>query len=190
MVRIILFCLLAFTACTKKEYDNPHLIITTELGDIEIEVYPDKAPETSKAFLVNTTNGLYANASFYRVLKADDVPSNVSTGLIQGGVYKSGKNKNMPGIMHESTARSGLTHTDGTVSMARTEPGTATTEFFICIGDQSPLDSGRRGTPDGLGMAAFGKVFKGMDVVRKIQDQKNNGDVFERDVVIKNIRRL
>ena len=56
--------------------------------------------------------------------------------------------------------------------MARLEPGTASSEFFICIGDQSMLDAGRKGTEDGLGFAAFGKVVKGMPIVRKIRERK------------------
>ncbi|MEZ5029525.1 MAG: peptidylprolyl isomerase [Ferruginibacter sp.] len=96
----------------------------------------------------------------------------------------------MQGIELESTKQTGLSHQSGTISLARTTPSSATTEFFICIGDQSPLDAGRRGTPDGLGFAAFGKVFSGMDVVRKIQAQKSSGDHFDEKIVINNITRL
>jgi peptidyl-prolyl cis-trans isomerase A (cyclophilin A) len=74
--------------------------------------------------------------------------------------------------------------------LARTAPGTANTEFFICIGDQSPLDFGRRGTPDGQGYAAFGEVFEGMDIVRKIQGQKSHGDKFDELIRIDKITRL
>lgn len=190
MEKILWLLMIALASCTTKKYDNPHVLIDTPYGEIELEVYPDKAPLTVHAFLNYIEQGHYSQSSFYRVLKADDVPANVNVGLIQGGVYKSAKSLKLPGTRHETTQRSGLSHTDGTVSMARTEPGTATTEFFICIGDQSPLDSGRRGTPDGLGMAAFGKVFKGMDVVRRIQSQENNGDAFRNDIPIKKIERL
>lgn len=190
MIRYFLILLLAIWGCTAKKYDHPHVLISTTLGPIELEVYPDKAPETVKAFFTNIQNGVYTNSSFYRVLKSDDVPSNVNTGLIQGGVYTSGKNQKLKGTPHETTRRSGLSHTDGIISMARTDTGTATTEFFICIGDQSPLDSGRRGTADGLGMAAFGKVFRGMNVVRQIQAQDNNGDAFKMEIPIKSIKRL
>ena len=182
--------LLFLSGCTSKQYDNPHVIINTQFGEIELEVYPAKAPLTVEAFFKNIDLGYYRDCAFYRVLKTDDVPANVNTGLIQGGVYKSQKKLQLMGTPHETTHRSGLTHTDGTVSMARTNPGSATTEFFICIGDQSPLDSGRRGTADGLGMAAFGKVFKGMDVVRRIQAQENTGDAFKNDITIKSIKKL
>lgn len=190
MNKLILLSLFVLSACNAKKYDQPHVMIDTQFGDIELELYPEKAPLTVTAFLQNVDAKHYDKTAFYRVLKAEDVAANVNVGLIQGGIYKSGKSLKLKGIPHESTMRSGLTHTDGTVSMARTDPGSATSEFFICIGDQSPLDSGRRGTPDGLGMAAFGKVFKGMDVVRRIQSQDNNGDAFKNDITIKTIRRL
>lgn len=190
MKKMVWLTVIALSACSANKYDNPHVLINTQFGEIEVEVYPDKAPLTVQAFMKYVELEHYDQSTFYRVLKADDVPENVNVGLIQGGIYKSGKSLQLQGTSHETTRRSGLTHTDGTLSMARTEPGTATTEFFICIGDQSPLDSGRRGTPDGLGMAAFGKVFKGMDVVRRIQAQDNNGDAFKNDITIKNIKKL
>jgi peptidyl-prolyl cis-trans isomerase A (cyclophilin A) len=96
----------------------------------------------------------------------------------------------IPGIEHESTKLSGLTHQSGTISLARLAPGTANTEFFICIGDQSPLDYGRRGTEDGQGFAAFGQVFEGMTIVRKIQAQKSHADKFDEKIEINKITRL
>ena len=186
---IILFALAYLYSCSHPHYPNPHVVIETNYGDIEVELYPDKAPITANAFLSYIDSGYYDNSFFYRVVKADDQPTSFNTGIIQGGVWQSNKVK-VPGIPHESTARSGLSHTDGTISLARTTPGSASTEFFICIGDQSPLDSERRGSPDGLGFAAFGKVWKGMDVVRKIQDQPSNGESFINKINIADIRRL
>ena len=89
--------------------------------------------------------------------------------VIQGGLYEDDEIVKHPPIRHETTKETGLKHLDGTLSMARMEPGTASTEFFICIGDQPELDFGGRRNPDGQGFAAFGKVVEGMDVVRKIQ---------------------
>ena len=77
-----------------------------------------------------------------------------------------------------------------TISMARTEPGTASTEFFICIGNQTEYDSGGSATPDKLGMAAFGKVIRGMKVVRKIQNESSKGDRLINPVSINNISRF
>lgn len=173
-------------ACSQPEYKNPHLLIETQMGDIEVELYPDQAPKTVAAFLSYIDSGFYNNSSFYRVLKSEEFPTPANTGIIQGGMWQTnpGKKATIPGIEHETTKQSGLTHQSGTLSLARTTPGTANTEFFICIGDQSPLDYGRRGTIDGQGFAAFGKVFDGMDIVRKIQAQKSHGDKFAEGIRI------
>lgn len=169
-IAICIFIVICFSACSTA-YKEPHLILETSEGEIELELYPDKAPKTVSAFLNNVEDSWYTDATFYRVLKADQLPNDFNSGIIQGGVHLSSAKKTAALIPHENTKQSGLSHTDGTVSMARTTPGSASTEFFICIGDQSPLDYGRRGTPDSLGMAAFGKVVKGMNVVRKIQNK-------------------
>jgi len=186
---IIIITSFVLISCVHRNYENPHVIITTRLGEIEFELYPSKAPKTTAAFLSYIKSGIYENSSFYRVLKTEELPTDFNTGLIQGGIWKTSpaKSKNIPGINHESTKQTGLSHTDGTISMARKDTGTATTEFFICIGDQSSLDSGKRGTPDGQGYAAFGKVVGGMDIVRKIQSQKSKGDSFDELIEIKNI---
>ncbi|MEO6406657.1 MAG: peptidylprolyl isomerase [Ferruginibacter sp.] len=177
-------------ACTRQKNNEPHILINTQFGEIELELYPSKAPKTVKAFLSYIQEHIYDNSTFYRVLKADEMPTEHNTGLVQGGVYKTNPGIEKNGIPHESTTESGLSHTSGTISMARTEPGTATTEFFICIGDQSGLDAGASGTPDGLGFAAFGKVVKGMPIVRKIQEQASQGDAFVEPVKIESIKIL
>lgn len=191
MYKFILLAAL-FLSCNQKEYKDPHLLIKTRLGDIEIEVYPDKAPKTVAAFLSYVDSGYYNKSSFYRVLKTDESSSPNNTGIIQGGIWQSRPQLKaaIPGIEHETTAQSVLSHQSGTISLARLTPGTANTEFFICIGDQSPLDFGRRGTEDGQGFAAFGKVIKGMSIVRKIQAEKTNGDKFNTAIVISKISRL
>ncbi|MBS1754054.1 MAG: peptidylprolyl isomerase [Ferruginibacter sp.] len=188
---VIIICI-AVASCSQKKYKNPHIIINTRLGDIEVELFPDQAPKTTAAFLSYIDSGFYKNSSFYRVLKTEDFPTPTNTGIIQGGIWQTNpqKKESLQGIELESTKQTGLSHQSGTISLARTTPSSATTEFFICIGDQSPLDAGRRGTPDGLGFAAFGKVFSGMDVVRKIQAQKSSGDHFDEKIVINNITRL
>jgi len=185
----ILFIAAAFYSCGQPTYDKPHVLIETGYGDIELELYPDKAPITVSNFLKHVDAGLYNHAVFYRVVKPED-GGMVSFGVIQGGIFNLPEKSKQPGIPHESTGRSGLTHTDGILSMARTAPGTASTEFFICLGDQSSLDSGRRGSPDGLGYAAFGKVFSGMKTVRKIQDQPAEGDLFKIAIPINKVSRL
>ena len=187
-----IFCAMLFMACHQTEYKNPHIVINTQLGNIEVELFPDQAPKTVAAFLSYIDSGFYNKTSFYRVLKTEELPTVNNTGIIQGGMWQTnpGKKITIPGIEHETTKQSGLTHQSGSISLARTTPGTANTEFFICIGDQSPLDFGRRGTEDGQGFAAFGKVFEGMDIVRKIQAQKSHGDKFDAKIEINKITRL
>ncbi len=191
MYKIILLGVL-FLSCNQTEYKDPRLLIETNQGNIKIEVYPDKAPKTVAAFLSYVDSGYYNQSSFYRVLKTDQFTSPNNTGLIQGGIWQSRPRLKaaIPGIEHETTQLSGLSHQSGSVSMARLAPGTANTEFFICIGDQSPLDFGRRGTEDRQGFAAFGKVIEGMGIVRKIQDQKSSGDKFDKAIEIRKIARL
>jgi len=192
MKRLFFLLSVILFSCSQPAYKNPHVLIETRLGDIEVELFPEKAPVTVGSFLSYVDSGYYTNSSFYRVLKADELPNPNNTGIVQGGIWqtKPELKVKLPGIKHETTAQTGLTHESGTISLARTTPGSASSEFFICIGDQSPLDSGRRGTEDGQGFAAFGKVFKGMAIVRKIQEQKSHGDKFDEKIDIYKIRRL
>jgi peptidyl-prolyl cis-trans isomerase A (cyclophilin A) len=182
------FVVLQFCSCTQKKYDNPHILIDTNYGEIEAELYPTKAPKTVTAFLSYIDSGFYKNTTFYRVLKNEDLPMDINYGVIQGGVWP--QKKNVAGVEHESTRLSGLTHTNGTLSLARSSVGTATTEFFICIGDETQFDAGNKGRFDTLGFAAFGSVVKGMDIVRKIQAQKNKGEDFDTKIIINNIKKL
>ena len=188
----ILFAAALFLSCNQAEYKNPHIVIHTQLGDIEVELFPGQAPKTTAAFLSYIDSGFYTKTSFYRVLKTDEFPNPNNTGIIQGGMWQTNPEKKMTlaGIEHETTKQSGLTHQSGTISLARTTPGSANTEFFICIGDQSTLDFGRRGTEDGQGFSAFGTVFKGMDIVRKIQAKNSHGDRFDEKIEILKITRL
>jgi peptidyl-prolyl cis-trans isomerase A (cyclophilin A) len=88
-------------------------------------------------------------------------------GLIQGGILGDPK-RLLPPVEHEPTTRTGLSHVDGTISLARYAPGTATAEFFITIGDAKFLDANPAMAGDNQGFAAFGRVVEGMDVVRAI----------------------
>jgi peptidyl-prolyl cis-trans isomerase A (cyclophilin A) len=175
-------------SCASNKNDNPHILIETNYGDIEAELYPKKAPKTVAAFLSYIDSGFYKNTSFYRVLKNEDLPMDINYGVIQGGIWPL--EKNIKGVEHESTKLTGLTHTNGTLSLARTGIGTATTEFFICIGNETIFDAGNKGRQDTLGFAAFGKVIHGMDIARKIQAQKNNGENFITKIIINNITKL
>ncbi len=163
------------------------------MGNIEVELYPDKAPKSVAAFLSYVDSAYYKNASFYRVLNVDNQPSDsYKAELIQGGLWRTNysKSANLKGIPHETTQQTGILHKDGVISLARQEPGTATTEFFICIGNQPGFDFGGENNPDKQGYAAFGKVVKGMDVVRSIYKHPENDEAFEPPVDIYNIVRL
>ncbi len=187
---IFILLAVAIAGCSGPAYKNPHVLIATNFGDVELELFPDKAPKTVAAFLSYIDSGYYDNGSFYRVLMTEGFSNDTNTGLIQGGTWITTDKKHtaVPGIVHESTKQTGLSHTDGTVSLARLAVGTASTEFFICIGDQTQFDYGKGG--DGEGFAAFGKVFEGMDVVRKIQREHSNGESFAKKIIISKIKRL
>lgn len=187
-----LFALVVLGACSPSNLKEPHVKIETGYGDIEVVLYPEKAPKTVAAFLSYIDSGLYDNASFYRVLKNENVPEEYNTGLIQGGIFKTNTARQikLPDIEHESPKITGISHVSGTISLARTTPGSASSEFFICIGDQKQFDSSSRGNYDGLGYAAFGMVVKGMDIVSKIQNKKSEGDSFIDFIKIDRIKRL
>jgi peptidyl-prolyl cis-trans isomerase A (cyclophilin A) len=187
---IIICC--AILSCTPK-YKYPRVKIETKFGDIEVELYADKAPKSVAAFLSYIDSGYYKNASFYRVLNDDNQPSDADKSeLIQGGIWKTNYalSASLPGIAHESTKQTGILHKNGTISLARQAAGTANTEFFICVGDQPGFDYGGTNNADGLGYAAFGRVVKGMDVVKSIYDAPENEQSFDPQIDIYNIVRL
>ena len=164
-------------------------IIKTALGDITIELYPAKAPVTVANFLHYVDTHLYDNSSFFRAVTLNNQPKDsIKVEVIQGGEIDSAKE--LAPIPLETTNKTGLLHKDGTVSMARGKPATATSSFFICIKDQPALDFGAKRNPDGQGFAAFGKVIKGMEIVKKIQQlYLNQGQYFKPEVVILSIAR-
>lgn len=110
--------------------------------------------------------------------------------VIQGGVILNPKAKRLPPIEHETTEATGLHHGDGAVSMARSQPGTAASEFFVCLGDQPELDRGGRRNLDLQGFAVFGRVVQGMDVVRAIHRQPADGQMLAKPVAIRSVKRL
>jgi peptidyl-prolyl cis-trans isomerase A (cyclophilin A) len=168
--------------------DNPQVVIKTEKGDIVVEVALAKAPVTAANFLRYIDAGLYDGATFHRTVTVSNQPgSAVRIEVIQGGQLPASKES--PPIAHETTAVTGLRHLDGTISMARSGPGTATSSFFFCINDQPELDFGGRRNPDGQGFAAFGRVVSGMDVVRAIQTLPSEGQQLTPPVKIISVRR-
>lgn len=164
----------------------PKTIFKTPLGEIVCEIDTVHAPVTAKNFLMHLNNGTFENALFYRVVRPDNQPySKAKIEVIQGGLYDDKIIDKIKPTPHETTAVTGLKHADGALSMARNEPGTASTEFFICVGDQPSLDFGGKRNPDGQGFAVFGRVISGMEVVRKIQQMKDTSQYLVEPVKIK-----
>lgn len=165
--------------------------IVTELGEIDVEIFMKEAPETASNFLKLIDKGVYEETSFYRVVRMDNQPdSPVKIEVIQGGLKVDSLIDHYDPIIHETTEVTGITHLNGVISMARMEPGTASTEIFICVGDQPELDFGGKRNSDGHGFAAFGKVVRGMDLVRKIQSGDDDGQMLIKEIVIKEILRI
>lgn len=185
---LAVFCLMVFFACRTQ---NPRLLIKTELGDITVEVFEKKTPITASNFLKYVDKKHFHGASFYRVVTVDNQPNNeIKIEVIQGGIrFKEGA-ESLPPVEHETTDKTGVLHKDGVISMARDKPGTASSEFFICVGDQPELDYGGKRNPDGQGFAAFGRVVKGMDVVRRIHRQAEEQQMLTPRIKIQSITRI
>jgi len=183
----ILFLFLLFLSLNSFSQKNVLIIISTNVGAIEVELYTSKAPKTVENFLKYVSNNLYDNSSFYRVCTADnEVDSAIKIEVIQGGNVAD--DLLFQPIELETTKKTGLKHQNGTISMARSEPNTAQSSFFICINDQPELDFGGKRNPDGQGFAAFGKVSKGMKVVLDIQNSENKNQLISSPIVIKTIK--
>jgi peptidyl-prolyl cis-trans isomerase A (cyclophilin A) len=143
--------------------------IATSQGNIDAELDSARAPVTVTNFLRYVDAGLYRGGTFYRTVRADNQPRDtVKITVIQGGRREERAIPSFAPISLERTNATGLRHRDGTLSMARSGPNTATDAFFICVGDQPSLDFGGHRNLDGQGFAAFGRVTRGMDVVRRI----------------------
>lgn len=158
----MLFCLTCIYA--------QKVIIKTEQGDIIVKLYPKKAPLTVANFLRYVDDKAYDNTTFYRTVRLDNQKqSSIPIQVIQGGLVDDLPAKPYPAIPLERTNQTGLSHKVGAISMARYEPDTATTEFFIIVNEDQPqLDYDGNRNPDKQGYAVFGKVVKGMKVVEAI----------------------
>lgn len=135
--------------------------LQTSEGAIVLELEKDRAPATTANFLRYVDQKRFDGADFYRAMKLGE-----GFGLIQAGAKPSAKP--LPPIKHEPTSETGLKHIDGTISMARGAPGSATGDFFITVGAMPSLDADLTKPGDNLGFAAFGHVVEGMDVVKRI----------------------
>ena len=154
------------------------------------ETIQSDSPLTAANFLRYVDLGFYRFGRFHRTVRADNQPdSKVKIAVVQAGL-DSLRVKDFPPIKLERTNVTKLLHKDGTISMARDGPDTGTSDFFICVGDQPALDYGGKRNPDGQGFAAFGRVVKGLDVVKKIQTSPADGQALKPPVEIRSARRL
>lgn len=174
-----------FSSCQKKE----RCVIRTDLGNIEVELYIQKAPITCKNFLHYVENDLYNGSSFFRVCNSENEKGrDVKIRVIQGGNVPD--SLQFEPIVLETSFKTRIFHKNGAISMARAEPNSATSEFFICINDQPELDYHGKRNEDGQGFAAFGKVTKGMNIVRKINRMKNTNQYLDNPVKIIEIYKI
>ena len=173
---------------------RPRVAIRTSLGDIVIELEAGKAPLTSANFLHYVDAGKYDNGSFYRATRTPGTPTE---GTVVAG--PAPRVRPFPPVAHESTTVTGLRHVNGTVSLGRFAPGSATDTFFICLGPEPYLDANPAAKGDNLGYAAFGHVVQGLAVVQKIHARRANGPSpfpdqkgqwLSSPVVIKSMRRV
>jgi peptidyl-prolyl cis-trans isomerase A (cyclophilin A) len=195
---MLLITMLSFPSFAAEDATgNDRILMTTGLGDIEIEVYLEAAPVTAANFLRLVDGGHLDGGTFYRAVSPENDNGRPVISVIQGGIDDA--EGPFAAIAHETTEDTGLLHVNGAISMARGGVGTATTEFFICIGDQPALDFGAERNPDGQGFAVFGRVISGMDVVRAIHESPPDaptesaymtGQILKEPVAIVSIERL
>jgi len=148
-------------------------VLQTELGAVTVEVDAEHAPVTAANFLKYVDGKFYDGGIVNRSVRPDNTTRHdVEIQVIQIQSNPARDRERLPAIALERTSVTGLKHLDGTLSMARGAADTATSSFFICIGDQPELDFGGKRNADGQGFAAFGRVVNGMNVVKKIQASK------------------
>jgi len=149
---------------------RPVVVFETEKGSIEIELDAQHAPQTAANFLKYVDGGFYDGGVVNRAVRPDNtVRHDVEIQVIQIQIDRNRRREEFAPIPLERTSVTGLKHLDGAVSMARNGPDTATASFSIVIGDQPEMDFGGKRNPDGQGFAVFGRVTRGMDVVKAIQ---------------------
>lgn len=161
------------------------IAVKTSLGTIVVRLEAAKAPITTKNFLKYVDAKTYDDTEFYRTVIKKNEPA-APFEVIQGGLNPKAGNTNVP-IVLEPTSKTHLSNTDGAIAMARTgDPNSATTEFFLDVGDARYLNAGG---PLGAGYAVFGRVVHGMDVVRKIHNAPSQGEQLLPTVRIVTMRR-
>ena len=178
-MRICLFFIFSLVlTCAISAKGNPRILMKTTMGDIELELFPDQAPESVKNFLGYVRSGFYTDVIFHRV---------IANFMIQGGGLDKEYNrkKTQDPVINEAT--NGLKNKRGTLAYARTnEINSATSQFFINLVDNDFLDH-KDDTSRGFGYAVFGKVVQGMDVVDNIGKTKTQTTMGRENVPVKQI---
>lgn len=170
--------------------DAVAVVIETELGEIEVELNAKAAPKTVENFLRYVDAKMYDGGRFHRTVTLHNQPENkIKIEVIQAGTPPERAKDDFPPIKLERTSQTKLAHVDGAISMARDGPDTATSDFFLCIGEQKELDFGGKRNPDGQGFAAFGRITKGLEIVKKIHVSPEKEQTLAPPVKIKSIRR-
>jgi cyclophilin family peptidyl-prolyl cis-trans isomerase len=170
---LILACLVGSAMAQENEQSNPQVVLQTSKGDIEIELYVDKAPLTVENFLRYVESGFYNGTIFHRVIHGF---------MIQGGGFSKDMSKKPTLGPIQNEANNGLSNVRGTIAMARTpNPHSATAQFFINTVDNAFLNF-KSQTPSGWGYAVFGKVVKGLEVIDAISKVKTGNQGRFRDV--------
>ena len=180
LVQVVLVMLLAAPVLAQAPAESEVLVrIETALGNIDLAIDTKHAPITAANFLKYVDGKFYDGGRFHRATRPDNYtpapPDKPAMEIIQGGINPERRREGFDPIALERTSVTGLKHVAGTISMARAAAAdTARSDFFICLDDQPSLDFGGKRFDDGQGGAAFGRVVKGMDVVRRIQQQPTN----------------
>lgn len=189
-VRALLVLLAGFTLVAASPVPAPtpgvNVAIETSAGTFVVRLATKVAPITTKHFLQLVDAKAYDGTSFYRTVSHANEPASLIE-VIQGGLNPQTMPKDM--IPVETTEKTGLHNDNGAISMARmTDPNSASSEFFICVGDNTFLDSQKFN--DHQGYAAFGHVISGFDVVLRINHAPANGQSLTPPVKIIRIRRV
>jgi peptidyl-prolyl cis-trans isomerase A (cyclophilin A) len=170
------------------------VVMQTSLGPILLSIEKERAPVTANNFLRYVDQKRFDGIGFYRAFKIGETGD---YGLVQAGLQGNPKKEFKP-IRHEPTFLTGLSHTSGAISMARLEPGSAASDFFIVLGDLPALDAQPTASGDNQGYAVFGRVIEGMEVIRAILEQPHStsagegimkGQMLAKPVIISTVRR-
>ncbi len=173
--RMALAAALVSLAAGLEGADNPMVVIETSMGNITVELYPDRAPKSVENFLSYVKDGFYEGTVFHRVIRGF---------MIQGGGLTADLARKPTRVPVENEASNGLKNQRGTVAMARTaEVNSATSQFFINTSNNGALDHKGMGAND-YGYCVFGKVMEGMDVVDKIEKVETGTKSGYRDVPV------